>query len=460
MSATHFHLEKDSHHDVIIIGGGPAGSTAAITLAQKGLSVLLLERSRFPRFHIGESMLPYTTRLLEQLGILGVIESQNFVLKWGAEFAGVRGDSKRVDFTDLGSGYIHYTFQVERACFDNALLACAKEAGVQVLEEASVIRPLLEQGRVVGVEYEYRGQKQTEYASYVIDASGRAGVIANFFKLRKPIPRQRMVAVFKHFGNYSEYNHPGYAGDIQVGNHEQGWVWAIPIRKDTISIGTVTRAEFIKASSPEEIFERHIRRIPRIQQRMAGTTHLGRAKTESDYCYYVDTAVGPGYFLVGDTGCFVDPIFSGGVYLAMTTGRRAAESIAAILSRDLSYEDAAQHYENFYKTGYDCYFRVMYAFYESNFNFAEEIANMSPDYVPSQDKPEPLLAGIPFNRARYGVKFSRKWLARLLSGDLWSMHNPLTRFLRSVSAWDTFAPFEPTFGCPVYPENDLPVRGD
>lgn len=457
MSETHFDFEKkDNHYDVIIIGGGPSGSSAAITLAQKGLSVLLLESSRFPRFHIGESMLPYTTRLLEQLGILGVIESQSFVLKWGAEFAGVSGDYKRVDFTDLGPGYLHYTFQVERAHFDNVLLTCAKEAGVHVLEEANVIRPLLEKERVVGVEYEYQGQRQREHAPFVIDASGRAGVIANLFKLRKPIPRQKMVAVFKHFGNFNEKNHPGYPGDIQVGNHEQGWIWAIPIREDAISIGAVTRAEFVKASSPEEIFERQIRRISRIQQRMAGTAQLGKVRTESDYCYYVDTAVGPGYFLVGDTGCFVDPIFSGGVYLAMTTGRRAAESIAAILAGELAFEDAAKGYENFYKTGYDCYFRVMYAFYESNFNFAEEIARMSPDYIPSENKCEPPLAGIPFNRNRYGVKFGRKWLARLLSGDLWSMHNPLTGFLRSVRAWDTFAPFEATFGCPIYPERDLP----
>ena len=461
MSETGFRSENNSRYDVIIIGGGPSGSTAAITLAHKGLSVLLLEKSRFPRFHIGESMLPYTTRLLEQLGILGAIESQSFVLKWGAEFTGVSGSSKRVDFTDLGPGYIHYTFQVERAHFDDVLLTCAKEAGASVLEEAHVIGPLLERGRVVGVEYEYQGQKQREEAAFVIDASGRAGAIANFFKLRKPITRQKMVAVFGHFENFSENNHPGYPGDIQVGNHEQGWIWAIPIRGDAISIGAVTRAEFIKTSSPEEVFERQSGRIPRIQQRLAGTTPPGKVRTESDYCYYVDKATGAGYFLVGDAGCFVDPIFSGGVYLAMTTGHRAAESIAAILAGEVAAEDGAKSYENFYKTGYDTYFRVMYAFYESNFNFEEEIARIPPDHALPQDRGTPSpLAGIPFNRARYGVKFERKWLARLLSGDLWSLHNPLARFLRSRREWDTFAPFEAAYGCPIYPEGDVPLRED
>jgi len=439
-------------YDVIIIGGGPAGATTAITLAQKKFSVLLLERTVFPRFHIGESLLPYMTRLLEQMGLLEKIKQQQYVPKWGAEFCGGDGDFRRIDFTDQGPEYIHYAFQVERAHFDNVLLESAKEAGVDVLEHAQVIRPLLEGERIVGVEYEYQGQIYREEAAYVVDASGRTGTIANFFKLRKPITRQKMIGIFRHFGDFNEKNNPGYPGDIQVGNHSQGWVWAIPVKDDVISIGTVTRAEFLKGSSPEEVFERHIHRIPRIQQRLAGTTPLGNIRTESDYCYYVETAAGPGYFLVGDAGCYVDPIFSGGVFLAMTTGRRAGQTIALILSGEISAEQAAKQYENFYKTGYDCYFRVMYSFYESNFNFEEQIARMTSNQAQLSEEPVPPRAGIPFNRSKYGVKFSRKWLARLLCGDFWSEENPLTAFLLSVPEWNTFAPFERATGCPIYPE--------
>ncbi len=289
----------------------------------------------------------------------------------------------------------------------------------------------------------------------MIDASGRGGTIANFFKLRKPITRQKMVGIFQHFGNFNEKNNPGFPGDIQVGNYSQGWIWAIPIKDDVLSVGAVTRAEFIKPSSPEDVFERQIRRIPRIQQRMSGTTPLGKIRTESDYYYYADTVAGPGYFLVGDAGCYVDPIFSGGVLLGMTTGRRAAETIAMILSGKLSPEQAAKQYENFYKTGYDCYFRVMYSFYESNFNFEEQIARMKLSHNQSQEEPVaplPPRAGIPFNRTKYGVKFGRKWLARLLCGDFWSAQNPISSFLCSVREWDTFAPFDGAFGCPIYPE--------
>ncbi len=136
----------------------------------------------------------------------------------------------------------------------------------------------------------------------------------------------------------------------------------------------------------------------------------------------------------------------------MTTGRRAGETIARILSKEISPEQAAKQYENFYKTGYDCYFRVMYSFYESNFNFEEQIARMTLNRVQSQEEPAPPRAGIPFNRSKYGVKFSRKWLARLLCGDFWSEENPLTAFLLSNREWDTFAPFERATGCPIYPE--------
>src|SRR5579875_3769741 len=236
VASKHTTTQNAGRYDVIIIGGGPAGATTAITLAQKKLSVLLLERAVFPRFHIGESLLPYMTRLLEQMGLLEKIKQQRYVPKWGAEFCGGDGDFRRIDFTDQGPEYIHYAFQVERAHFDNVLLESAKEAGVNVLEHAQVIRPLLAGERIVGVEYEYQGQIYREEAAYVVDASGRAGTIANYFKLRKPITRRKMIGIFRHLGDFNEKNNPGYPGDIQVGNHSQGWIWAIPVKDDVISI--------------------------------------------------------------------------------------------------------------------------------------------------------------------------------------------------------------------------------
>jgi FADH2-dependent halogenase len=424
--------EVNDRYTAIVIGGGPAGSSAAAVLARKGYSVLLLERLVFPRFHIGESLLPYMTGLLDRMGMLEKIEQSGFVTKRGAEFTRVDGTFRRVNFTALGEGRKQYAYEVERAGFDDLLLRQAVEAGVQLLEGAHVVRPLLAGDAVIGVEFEYKGGTQKVYADFVIDASGRAGRLANFFKLRKVDRRLRQVAVFKHFTDVKEENNPGTKGDIQIGGHEKGWVWAIPIREGTLSIGTVTSRDYVKqASSLEEIFEQQHARIPRIAQRIYDATPLREAQAETDFSYHADRLAGPGFLLVGDAGCFADPIFSGGVYLAITTGIKAAETVDAIMGEKSAAEQALHQYENFYKTGYDCYFRLIYAFYEANYDFANYVAT-TPREVTQKEK----------------------WITRMIAGDFWSSHNPLTQFLRSDRRWATFEPFELSYGCPIYPELD------
>lgn len=421
--------EQVKHYDAVIIGGGPSGASAAISLAQKNYKVLVLERDRFPRFHIGESLLPYNAGLLDKMNLLEKVEQGDYVIKRGAEFTGVSGQFRRVDFTAQGEGRKHVTFQVERAEFDRMLLNEAREAGAEVLHEATVTELLFNGERMDGVQYKHGGEVHTVKASFVIDASGRNGKIANHFKLRKMNPILKMVAVYKHFNNLDESKNPGIEGDIQIGNHEDGWLWAIPIHHDVISIGAVTTLDRIKNSTQDEIFNNHFSRVPRITQRLEGATAMGEVKMETDFSYHAEKVVGPGFLMVGDAGCFVDPIFSGGVYLGMITGNRAADAIDGILSGRQAEEQALTYYENFFKTGYDCYFRLIYAFYESDFNFGK--------YVMS----------IPF-------EVEGKWIARLLSGDFWSKHNPLTRYLRSVDRWQTFEPFEVVYGCPVYAELD------
>jgi geranylgeranyl reductase family protein len=418
---------KRQCYDAIVIGAGPAGATSAAVLARKGYSVLVLERKSFPRFHIGESLLPYMTRLMEKMGMLDTLKQGDFVLKVGAEFTNETDHFKRVDFTAIGKGRIHYAFQVERATFDTMLLNHAKHSGAEVLEDAQVQKLLFDGERIVGVEYVHAGHSESVRATYVIDASGRAGKIANHFNLRKTNERQRMVAVFNHFTNVREENNPGRHGDIQIGNHKEGWVWAIPIREDVMSVGAVTRVEVLKQSTPHEIFQRHYTRIPRIVSRLQGATPVGDVRGESDFSYHSDTLVGPGYFIVGDAGCFVDPIFSGGVYLAVVSGMKAAETIDVILTGQVPEQTAQLHYQNFYKTGYDCYFRLIYGFYECEFDFDRYIASI----------PLPV---------------EGKWSTRTFAGDFWSLKNPMTNYVRLQRKWDTFERFDFTYGCPVYPE--------
>lgn len=423
-----------SEWDAIVIGGGPAGSITAQRIAAAGHRVLLLERRTFPRFHIGESMLPYTAGILDQLGILGQFPPEEYPTKWGAEFTGPTGGFRRVDFTSQGGGRKEAAFQCERASFDHVLLRNAEDAGAQVLQEARVLGVITDDdGRITGVRYVHDGGEHETSARYVMDASGRAGVISNqHFKDRKANTRLQLVAYYRHYRGVDEAANPGMQGDIQIGNHDDGWLWAIPIHDDVLSIGAVTKAETLRGRTPEAVFEEHLARVPRIRCRVEGLTDFTDVRGESDYCYYTDTLTGPGYFIVGDAGCFIDPVFSAGVYLAVVTGVRAGDSVKELLAG--AAEDEVQaSYENFYKMGYDCYTRLIYAFYDSNFNFGKYVQSL----------------------AELSVKMVEgKWIARLLSGDFWSRQNPVAELLRGNRDYDTFQPFTLVYGCPVYPEID------
>jgi FADH2-dependent halogenase len=420
-----------SEHDVVVIGGGPGGSSAAQTLAAGGLDVLLLERLRFPRFHIGESMLAYGAVLMRRLGVAADLERIGFPFKWGAEFIQRDGRYQRVDFTEQGGGRRLTTFQVERSEFDDLLLKEAERRGVAVREEAHVSRVLTDdEGRIVGVSYTHEGRPLEARARMVLDASGRAGVITNqHLGARVLNPKLRTVAVFKHFADVDEAKNPGVRGDIQIGSHPDGWIWAIPIRADKLSVGAVTKPETLRGADRERLFEDHVSRVPRIRQRLEGASAVTELKAENDFSYFSETVAGDGFLVVGDAGCFVDPIFSAGVFMALATGIRAGETTLDVLAGRRPEAEAREEYTRFYKTGYDAYFRVIYAYYDHECSIGQ--------YLKST-----------------GVWVETEWIARVLSGDYWSRKNPLAEQLRADDRYGTFAPFEPLYGCPVYPDLD------
>jgi FADH2-dependent halogenase len=413
--------------DVAVIGAGPAGSMAAATLAGAGRSVLVLERRRFPRFHIGESMLPYTMGLLDRLDVLDRVRAQGYPVKRGAEFIFPDGDFRRVDFASQGAGRQATTFQVERAHFDNVLLAAARDRGAWTLEGANVTELLSDGDRIDGVRYDHDGRTHTVRARYVLDTAGRASRISQQFRLRRNIERLRNIAVFKHFRGLDERHNPGYEGDIQVGGHADGWVWAIPIWPDTISVGAVMPKAVLRGREPADVFADHVARQPRITTRLTGTEPASELRIETDYCYYSDTITGPGWLMAGDSACFLDPIFSGGVCLATVTGSEAGRAIDRALTEPDREGELMAHYANVLKTGYDTYARIIFAYYESKYSLGRYLRGM-------------------------GVDIEGAWFSRLISGDFWDAANPIARRLREKREWDFFAPFERVDRCPVYPE--------
>jgi flavin-dependent dehydrogenase len=424
-------------YDAIVIGGGPSGCSYAITLARSKRRVLLLEKERFPRFHIGESQLPYTLDTLDQLGLLQRVSEGGFPIKKGLELSGSVRFLHRVALSEIGDGYRDWTFQVERSAFDKILLdAASDEPGVTVYQEARVSALLFSGERVAGVRYTLAGEQHTATARLVVDASGRAGVVARGLNLRMTDATLKMAAVFKHFSGLDERYNPGVEGDTQIGVHEDGWLWAIPIRSDVISIGAMAPAELLRKSRPEDVFTTHIRRIPRIYDRIRGTEVHRGLTGEQNFEYHSNTLAGPGYIIVGDAGCFTDPIFSAGVFLALTSGKRAAEESARYLDKDVTEAEAGQRYQSFFKTGYETYYRIIRAVYD----------NRRP--VMGQFMAQLL--------ADSGI--DDKYRVRALNGDFFTDTNPFVNRLREEKNWALFGEFEPLYGCPVYGEKQLDPR--
>ena len=415
--------------DAIVIGGGPAGSTCAHKIAAEGHSVLLLEKSKFPRFHIGESMVPYLYKLMEMMNVADKVKEGGFVQKNGVEFlTGQTEELRRQSFSNLISGQIPSSYNLNRARFDKILFDHAEETGAKALQEADVKELIFEDERLVGVKYNHQGQKYEARANFVVDASGRAGLVAKHFNLRKMNHRLENVAVFQHFSNVKQENNPGVEGDVLFSCHEEGWLWGIPIETDVMSVGAVMPLSLLKQSNPETIFQQHCDRSPRIKSAIKEATPMfDKPKVELDFCYYTEQFSGPGYFLVGDAACFVDPVFSGGVFLSMVCGLKAGEAIHNILSGE-NEKDALTKFENLCKTGYDSYFRIVYCYY---YQFDRDMNSMGLN-----------LPG--------GFRF----VLQTFSGDFWAEEDqPVMKYLRSKPEWSTFEqPFTPLYKCPVYPD--------
>jgi FADH2-dependent halogenase len=319
-------------HDVIVIGGGPAGSTTATLLARKGFDVLLLERERFPRFQIGESLLPFNNDIFQRLGILDQLEKGDFVPKYGAEFItgdGALGYTFRFD-ENLPAPHDR-AFQVTRAKFDELLMKTANEAGVAVRQETNVVNVDIADPKRVAVT---TASGETIEARFVVDASGHAAFLGQRLGGRTQIEQLKSVATFAHYRNVPRP--PGReGGNIVVVVLRDAWFWMIPITPEIMSVGLVASHEHVKSCGlrPEELLERTIRETPYVAARMKDAERVSDVRSRKDFSYAMERIVGENFACVGDAAGFLDPIFSTGVYMAMKSAGLVADAVEAQLKQ-------------------------------------------------------------------------------------------------------------------------------
>jgi flavin-dependent dehydrogenase len=354
-------------YDVAVIGGGPGGSTVATHLARGGLNVALFEREVFPRFKVGESLVPATMLLLQRLGALDPVARGGFQVKNGASFLDQETGLGHDFYFLKGMPWPNWTYNVPRAQFDTILLEHSRKQGVTVYQPATVARVSLDaEGVDLGVE---TAGEHTDYrARFLVDASGRDAFLASREGRRRRVPNLGKVALFAHYRGADRF--PGIQeGNIRLYLFNGGWFWWIPFTNDVTSVGAVLHARTVRehAGTPEDLFESVVRRCDAVRE------HLGRAERVTpihrvaNFAYTNTPIVGDRFLSVGDAIAFIDPIFSSGVFIAMRSGELAAETILAAFASGRFSARRFARYERRVWRGIAPFFKFIHKYYEPAF---------------------------------------------------------------------------------------------
>ena len=363
-------MDAGQPFDAIVIGGGPAGSTAAGLLAKQGARVLVLERERFPREHVGESLLPASLPILEELGVRQAVEDAGFLKKYGATMIwGSSPEPWSWYFQETNRTYPH-AYQVVRSQFDEILLHHAALLGADVREEHRVVELLRDGDRVTGVVFEDPGGDRAEAAAtVVIDASGQQALIANALDLRQWDDFFQNLAVYGYFRGADRLPPPD-ENNILVEAHQDGWCWAIPLHDGRASVGVVVDSERarerIERGDLGAFLDEYVAQAPRTAALVAGAQLEGPPRAIRDWSYVASSLIGDGYVLVGDAACFIDPLFSSGVHLAMNAGVLAAAYVATLMQDQQLAVESRPVYERLYRQQYDHFRELAKLFYSSN----------------------------------------------------------------------------------------------
>ena len=371
MTAT---LPKKKHYDAIVIGAAPAGSTSAAILAEKGRSVLVLEKEKFPRYHIGESLMPFCWFTLNRLGLVEEMNKRAFTKKYSVQF--VTSDGRQSQPFYFFQHYDHpsaVTWQIERSEFDQLLLNNARNKGAEVLELTPVKKVIKDtHGRVTGVEATSAdGQLFQVSATFTVDCSGREQVATSREGWRLKDPQLNKLAIWTYYRGAKRDEGIDEGNTTVAYVENRGWFWYIPLKDDIVSVGIVADKDYLFSDSkdPAAIMASEIKRNVWIEDHLSQGEQIGQYFVTSEFSYRSRYCATDGLVLAGDAFAFLDPVFSSGVLLALESGEMAADTIqAAHEDGDHSTQRFAEYGEALC-LGIENMRKLVYAFYDKNFSF-------------------------------------------------------------------------------------------
>ena len=366
---------RHDSYDVLVAGGGPAGSTTAALVAAEGFRVALLERSARPRFKVGESLMPATYWTFQRLGVLDRMRESRFPKKSSVQFfAGDGRSSSPFYFEDHDPHESSQTWQVVRSEFDQMLLDNAAEKDVEVVRGANLKEVLFEAGRAVGARVEVDGARREIASRVLVDATGQSALLGRRLRLKADDYQLRNASLFTHFeGALRDRGKDEGATLILHTRNRDSWFWYIPLPQNRVSVGVVGSLDYLirgRSSDLQRLFDEELGRCPALSPRLEKARQVRPVRAIRDFSYRSRRVAGDGWVLAGDAFGFIDPIYSTGVFLALVSGEMAADSICeALAAGDPSGERLGRHGARLIE-GMDALHRLVEAFYDRGFSFA------------------------------------------------------------------------------------------